>query len=98
MCVNCHGTPLQLLNLDLQSPQSYGNLVNAASLQVTFPLVTPFRTDLSYFLQKLDGRDGITLGRMPLPGPIEGQTGGPFLTDAQVELVRSWIAAGALNN
>jgi hypothetical protein len=42
-------------------------------------------------VQKLEGAPGIAGLRMPRNGP-------PFLTDAQVKMIRDWITAGALNN
>jgi hypothetical protein len=45
----------------------------------------------SYLVQKLEGAPNIVGSRMPRNGP-------PFLSDAQVKMIRDWIAAGALNN
>ncbi len=44
----------------------------------------------SYLVQKLEGAAGITGERMPL--------GGPFLDQATIDKVKSWIASGAPNN
>ena len=45
----------------------------------------------SYLVQKLEGASDIVGVRMPRNGP-------PYLTDAQVALIRLWIQNGALNN
>ena len=41
-------------------------------------------------VQKIEGAPTISGARMPF--------GGPFLTQAEINLVRAWIAQGALNN
>jgi mono/diheme cytochrome c family protein len=45
----------------------------------------------SYLVQKVEGAPGIVGMRMPRNGP-------PFLSDAQIKMIRDWITAGALNN
>jgi hypothetical protein len=45
----------------------------------------------SYLVQKLEGAADIVGLRMPRNGP-------PYLTDAQVAMIRQWIQNGALNN
>ncbi len=52
------------------------------------PVVAPGDPDTSELMRRLEGR---SLPRMPLTGP-------PFLDDAQIALVREWIAAGARND
>jgi hypothetical protein len=44
----------------------------------------------SYIVHKLEGGPDIVGVRMP--------QGGPFLSVAQIDTVKSWIDAGALNN
>jgi hypothetical protein len=46
--------------------------------------------DNSYLIRKLEGLAGISGSRMPL--------GGPFLDQATIDQVRSWISNGAPNN
>ena len=89
MCVNCHGA-LPQAGLDLRSPQSHGNLVNVTSPISDVVYVVPGNPDASYLIHKLDGRDGIIGSRMP-------QLGDPLPAEL-LELVRSWIQAGALDN
>jgi len=53
------------------------------------PLVRPFEPDNSYFYRKLT------------PTPLSGSRmpyGGPYLSDTQIDLVRRWVAEGALDN
>ena len=44
----------------------------------------------SYLIHKLEGRSDIVGSRMPL--------GGPFLAQADIDVIRTWIAQGAPNN
>jgi hypothetical protein len=53
--------------------------------------VIPNNANGSYLVQKLEGAADIVGRRMPPAGP-------PFLTDAQVALIRQWITEGARNN
>jgi hypothetical protein len=65
--------------------------VNVASAEQPSVLrVAPNNPDGSYVVRKLEGASGITGARMPL--------GGPFLDQATINQVRSWISAGAQNN
>ena len=89
MCVNCHGA-LPQAGLDVRPPQSYDNLVNVTSPISGVVYVVPDDPDASYLIHKLEGRDDIIGSRMP-------QLGDP-LPPELLELVRSWIQTGALNN
>jgi mono/diheme cytochrome c family protein len=76
---------------DLRAGSSFASLVNVASLeQPTLMRVKPNDAANSYLIQKLEGAAGITGQRMPL--------GGPYLDQATIDQITSWIAAGALNN
>lgn len=93
-CTGCHTsngrTPAA--GMDLTAAVSYGNLVNVASSGKPGAIrVIPGDPDNSYLIHKLEGASDIVGLRMPRNGP-------PYLTDAQVAMVRQWIAAGALNN
>lgn len=70
--------------------RAYDSLVNVSSSRLDDAVfVIPFDPDNSYLIQKLEGAEGIRGGRMPnSAGLPEGQT----------QLVRDWIAAGALDN
>lgn len=71
--------------------ESFANLVGVASIQKTnLNRVQPGDPDNSYIVRKLEGGPDITDQRMPL--------GGSRLTDTEIDLVREWIANGALNN
>jgi hypothetical protein len=87
ICTQCHigsGAP-QGLRLD--AANSYALLVNTASSEVPALLrVNPGNPNQSYLLQKIEGTAAVG-GRMPL-----GQA--PLPQD-RIDLVRSWIAAGA---
>src|SRR5688572_15948266 len=88
VCTNCHiggGAP-QGLRLD--PANAYALLVNVASNEVPALLrVNPGNPDASYIVQKIQGTAAVGV-RMPANGP-------PYLSQAQIDLVRGWIAAGA---
>jgi mono/diheme cytochrome c family protein len=96
ICSGCHngsvapGGPLPG-SQNLTAGNSFGALVNVASLeQPTLRRVKPSDADNSYLIQKLEGTAGISGSRMPL--------GGPFLSQATIDQIKSWIASGAANN
>ena len=90
----CHSGPTSNalptgMNLT-STANSFAALVNVASLQVgSLERVTPGDPDNSYLVQKLEGTAAVG-GRMP--------QGGPFLDQATIDMVRQWIADGAMNN
>jgi hypothetical protein len=53
--------------------------------------VIPGDPENSYLVQKLEGHSGIVGQRMP-------RTGGPYLTEGQMQIIRRWIARGAPND
>jgi len=86
-CTGCHAGASAPQGLRLDAGNSYALLVNVASNEVASLLrVNPGNPDTSYLVQKIQGNAAVG-GRMPL--------GGPPLTQAQIDLVRGWIAAGA---
>jgi hypothetical protein len=89
VCTNCHVGASAPRGLRLDSEDnSYAFLVNQASGEKPDLMrVNPGNPGQSYLIQKLEGASGIVGGRMPL--------GGPYLTDAQINLVRTWITNGA---
>jgi mono/diheme cytochrome c family protein len=92
-CTSCHTdvgrTPSAGLNL--KSGAAFGNLVGVASSNSPGAVrVIAGNANGSYLVLKLEGAPGIVGQRMP--------RNGPFLSDAQVKMVRDWITAGALNN
>jgi hypothetical protein len=94
ICSGCHtgqGTQLPgALNLSSAST-SFAALVGVASIQQSAVLrIAPNDPDSSYLVRKIQGTPGIAGQRMPL--------GGPFLDQATIDQVRSWVSAGAQNN
>ena len=88
ICTNCHAGATAPAGLRLDSANSFAMLVNVASTEVsTLMRVSPGDPDNSYLVQKLEGRAAVG-ARMPL--------GSPPLPQASIDLVRSWIAGGAL--
>jgi uncharacterized protein (TIGR03118 family) len=78
-------------SMDLRSGNSFANLVNVASIeQPTLMRVKPGEPDNSYVIHKIESTAGIAGARMPF--------GGPFLDQATIDQVRSWVASGAQNN
>ncbi|HYM36695.1 MAG TPA: CHRD domain-containing protein, partial [Steroidobacteraceae bacterium] len=93
ICTSCHnGTGTSLPgSMDLRAGQSFASLVNVASVeQSTVKRVNPNNATASYIVQKLQGDATITGVRMPQFGP--------YLDQATIDTVKSWINAGALNN
>jgi len=93
-CVPCHTdegrTPSAGMNL--KTGVAYASLVNVASNgKPGATRVIPGNPSGSYLVQKLEGAADIVGLRMPRNGP-------PYLTDAQVALIRLWIQNGAPNN
>jgi len=93
-CTSCHTdegrNPLGGLNL--KSGSAYANLVGVASTGKPGAIrVIAGNPSGSYLVQKLEGAPDIVGLRMPRNGP-------PFLTDAQIALIRQWIQNGAPNN
>ena len=85
----CHAGAVLEQGLSLESGKSYALLFGIPSTEdPTLKRVEPGRSDLSYLIDKLEGTG---LGdRMPL--------GGPYLPDAEVQLIKDWIDQGAPNN
>ena len=93
-CVFCHTdegrTPTGGLNL--KAGAAYASLVGVASTGKPGAVrVIAGNPSGSYLVQKLEGAADIVGLRMPRNGP-------PFLSDAQVALIRQWIQNGAPNN
>ena len=94
-CSSCHTddgrNPSSQLNLK-STAVSYAQLVGIASVGKAGAVrVIPGNPSGSYLVQKLEGAADIVGLRMPRNGP-------PYLTDAQVALIRLWIQNGAPNN
>jgi len=84
-CIFCHGSNG---NLTLSSSVSFSNLVNVPSAGLpTLNRVEPGNSDNSYIIWKLEGRPGIVGSQMPLGGQLSA---------ANIQIIASWIDAGAL--
>jgi hypothetical protein len=94
-CTNCHtdaGGRTPSGGLNLRHDLAYASLVSVASRGKAGAVrVIPGDADNSYIVQKLEGRSGIVGERMP-------RTGGPYLTEGQMTIIKRWIATGANNN
>ena len=74
--------------MNLTEATAYDELVNRASTEKPDLFrVNPGNPDDSYLIHKLEGREGIVGGRMPLASTP--------LSEAELELVRTWVAEGA---
>lgn len=92
-CVGCHSGIGRLPDggLGLDANVAYGELVNAPSAGKSAAVrVVPGNPTDSYLIHKLEGRADIVGGRMPL--------GGPFLSQVDIDVIRTWIAQGAQDN
>lgn len=86
----CHDRIARQQGLPLTTGLTHAAVVNVSSQQMpAIRLVQPGDFANSYLYRKIVGI-GITGERMP--------QGGPFLSDAQVALVRDWIRRGAPND
>ena len=93
VCTPCHTdvgrSPSAGLNLKAGS--AFSNLVGVTSSNNPPAVrVVAGNANGSYIVQKLEGAAGIVGERMP-------RNNAP-LSDAQIKMIRDWIAAGALNN
>jgi hypothetical protein len=92
-CV-CHVGAQAPLGLVLNSAATWGLLVNMPSAVASdLFLVEPGNPDDSYLIRKLEGGPDIVGFQMP---PTE--LGEQHLSQETIDLVRAWIAAGALDN
>lgn len=88
--LGCHDLIGRQSDQVLTASQSYNQTVNRPSVEMpSLSRVTPLDPANSYLYRKITGA-GITGDRMP--------QGGPYLSDAQIKLVRDWIRRGAPND
>jgi len=94
ICSGCHtgvGATLPGVQNLTTAANSFASLVGVASIeQPALMRVKPGDAANSYLIQKLEGAPGITGARMPF--------GGPYLPQATIDQIKSWINAGAANN
>jgi hypothetical protein len=88
ICTACHTGAAAPLGFKLDANSSYAMLVNTPSVEVpSLMRVSPGNPEQSYIIQKLEGHAAVG-GQMPL--------GGPPLPQATIDVIRQWIANGAL--
>ncbi len=87
---NCHAGTEPWMDLNLAAEDSYENLVNRPSNEVSgLKLVLPFKPDSSYLLHKIKGIQS-KAARMPYKKES--------LTKQEIALIQKWIKQGALKN
>ena len=98
ICSGCHtgsGTNLPGVQ-NLTAGNTFANIVNVASLeQPTLLRIKPNDAANSYLVQKILGASGISGSRMPLGCPSAAT---PCLDQATIDLVKTWVNQGALDN
>jgi len=88
ICAECHGSGGASAGLRLDDGASFAALVDVPSVEVpALNRVSTGDPDNSYLVQKIEGTATVG-GRMPL--------GGARLPQDSIDLIRSWISAGAL--
>jgi hypothetical protein len=93
-CTQCHnaGNRNNAALLSLAEGVAYAELVNVPSSRKPGAVrVVPGDPNASYLVHKLEGRSDIVGQRMP-------RTGGPFLTEGQMRIIKRWIELGARND
>ena len=87
---NCHAGPDPWMDLNLSGRESYDNLVNSASKEVSrLKLILPFKPDSSYVVQKIKGLQSKG-ARMPYKKEL--------LSIEEISLIEEWIKQGAVKN
>ena len=88
--LGCHDPLGRQEQLILSPGRGYAMIVGQPSVESpSLQRVKPLDPANSYLYRKING-SGITGDRMP--------QGGPYLSDAQIKLVRDWIRRGAPND
>jgi len=88
--LGCHDRLGRQEDQQLSAGIAYAQIVNHGSVEMPqLNRVTPSDPANSYLYRKITGA-GITGDRMP--------QGGPYLSDAQIKLIRDWIRRGAPND
>lgn len=98
ICSGCHsgvGTSLPGVQ-NLTAGNTFANIVNVPSIeQPALKRIAPNDPTDSYLIQKIEGAAGITGSQMPLGC---GGAGNPCLDQTTIDLVKTWVSQGALNN
>jgi hypothetical protein len=93
-CTSCHSAAgsARAGRLNLSADAAYAALVGVPSTgKRGATRVIPGDPDNSYLVHKLEGGPDIVGARMP-------NTGGPYLTEGQMAILKRWIARGAPND
>ncbi|HWJ34293.1 MAG TPA: TIGR03118 family protein [Steroidobacteraceae bacterium] len=98
ICSGCHtgsGSTLPGVQ-NLTAGNTFSNIVNVPSVeQPNLLRIKPSDPTNSYLIQKIEGAAGITGSRMPFGC---GAASNPCLDQATIDLVKTWVSQGALNN
>jgi hypothetical protein len=98
ICSGCHsgvGTSLPGVQ-NLTAGNTFASVVNVPSIeQPALKRIAPNDPTNSYLIQKIEGAPGITGSQMPFGC---GGAGNPCLDQATINLVKTWVSQGALNN
>jgi hypothetical protein len=87
----CHVNPGAQQGLDLSEGMAWSSLTGVPSAEVAgMNRVTAGDPDQSYLIWKLEGNPGIVGDRMP--------QGGPYLSQAEIDVIRRWILDGAMDD
>jgi hypothetical protein len=90
ICTKCHSGAGAPQGLQLDAAHSYSLLVGVPSAeQPSLLRVKAGDPDNSYIIRKLEGGPGIVGVQMPADGP-------PYLPQATINVIRSWITNGAM--
>jgi uncharacterized protein (TIGR03118 family) len=98
ICSGCHsGVGGSLPGVqNLTAGHTFANVVNVPSIeQPALKRIAPNDPTNSYLIQKIEGAAGISGSQMPLGC---GGAGNPCLDQATIDLVKTWVSQGALNN
>lgn len=93
-CTSCHTSQgrAPAAGLNLAGAGAHASLVGVRSSNSPGAIrVIAGDPEHSYLIHKIEGRSGIVGERMP-------RTGGPYLTEGQVAIIKRWIALGAPND
>ena len=87
----CHAGPTPEQGMDLSDGQTFAHTVNVDVVELSgYVRVLPGNSADSYLYMKITADPRIVGGQMPF--------GGPPLSAEQVEAVKAWIDAGAMND
>lgn len=89
-CTRCHFGSNPPQGQNLTENFAYLHIVNVASNeQPGLKRILPGNPDDSYLVRKIQGTPGISFSQMPQDGP-------PYLSQAEIDSIRSWVTNGAL--